>query len=42
MLFGTFSNPRAWNATCGFGDAERRLPEMLVGVDVSATRERNA
>ena len=36
MLFGTFRNPRAWGDACGFGDAERRLDEMLLGRDVGA------
>jgi sterol desaturase/sphingolipid hydroxylase (fatty acid hydroxylase superfamily) len=40
MLFGTFRNPRAWRARCGFGDGEHRLREMLGGVDISAPRER--
>lgn len=32
MLFGTFRNPRAWNARCGFaGDREQRLGELLGG-----------
>jgi sterol desaturase/sphingolipid hydroxylase (fatty acid hydroxylase superfamily) len=35
MMFGTFRNPRLWEAACGFGEAEQRLPDMLVGVDVS-------
>jgi sterol desaturase/sphingolipid hydroxylase (fatty acid hydroxylase superfamily) len=35
MLFGTFKNPRGWNARCGFGPLEQRLPEMLLGVDVN-------
>lgn len=34
-MFGTLRNPRAWDARCGFGDAEHRLFEMLRGVDVS-------
>jgi sterol desaturase/sphingolipid hydroxylase (fatty acid hydroxylase superfamily) len=39
MLFGTFRNPRDWHARCGFGaQAEIRLPEMLVGVDIHKTR----
>jgi sterol desaturase/sphingolipid hydroxylase (fatty acid hydroxylase superfamily) len=38
MLFGTFHNPRAWDARCGFGAAEHRLGEMLRGIDVSAPR----
>ncbi len=36
MLFGTFRNPRRWDARCGFGPVnEARLPEMLAGVDVN-------
>ena len=35
MLFGTFRNPREWNAACGFGDAELRLADMLAGRDVN-------
>jgi sterol desaturase/sphingolipid hydroxylase (fatty acid hydroxylase superfamily) len=35
MLFGTFKNPKDWQATCGFGPLENRLAEMLVGVDVN-------
>jgi hypothetical protein len=32
MLFGTFRNPRAWNARCGFADdREQRLGELLGG-----------
>jgi len=35
MLFGTFRNPKEWNASCGFGpDREQRLGAMLCGVDV--------
>jgi sterol desaturase/sphingolipid hydroxylase (fatty acid hydroxylase superfamily) len=35
MLFGTFRNPRRWNASCGFGeDRERRIGEMLRGKKV--------
>lgn len=35
MMFGTFQNPRRWEARCGFGpEAEQRLPEMLRGVNV--------
>jgi sterol desaturase/sphingolipid hydroxylase (fatty acid hydroxylase superfamily) len=38
MLFGTFRNPRDWNANCGFGpEGEQRLGEMLRGVDINAT-----
>jgi sterol desaturase/sphingolipid hydroxylase (fatty acid hydroxylase superfamily) len=39
MLFGTFRNPRAFEARCGLGEDEHRLPEMLLGIDVS-TRAR--
>ena len=36
MLFGTFRNPRTWEARCGFGPVnEPRLLEMLFGVDVN-------
>jgi sterol desaturase/sphingolipid hydroxylase (fatty acid hydroxylase superfamily) len=36
ILFGTFRNPRQWQATCGLGAAnEQRLGEMLRGVDVT-------
>lgn len=38
MLFGTFHNPRQWQARCGLGpDGEHRLFEMLRGVDVIET-----
>jgi sterol desaturase/sphingolipid hydroxylase (fatty acid hydroxylase superfamily) len=38
MLFGTFHNPRQWQARCGLGsDSEHRLLEMLRGVDVTET-----
>jgi len=37
MLFGTFRNPRQWEARCGFGaNRELRMREMLVGIDVNA------
>jgi sterol desaturase/sphingolipid hydroxylase (fatty acid hydroxylase superfamily) len=37
MLFGTFRNPRPREISCGFeGDAERRLPDLLLGKDVTA------
>ena len=37
MLFGTFRNPREWNAQCGFAnDAELRMRELLTGRDVNA------
>ena len=40
MLFGTFRNPRAWDARCGFGPSdELRVLEMLGGVDLSAPAE---
>jgi hypothetical protein len=36
LAFGTFRNPRAWDAECGFGaSGELRLREMLAGRDVS-------
>jgi sterol desaturase/sphingolipid hydroxylase (fatty acid hydroxylase superfamily) len=36
MLFGTFRNPRRWEARCGFGpEREERLVQMLWGVDVN-------
>ena len=36
MLFGTFRNPRHWQANCGFGpEGEHRLVAMLAGKDVS-------
>jgi sterol desaturase/sphingolipid hydroxylase (fatty acid hydroxylase superfamily) len=35
ILFGTFRNPKKWQATCGFGAKESRLAEMLLGVDVN-------
>jgi sterol desaturase/sphingolipid hydroxylase (fatty acid hydroxylase superfamily) len=36
MLFGTFRNPRRWEARCGFGaEGEHRLWTMLRGKDVS-------
>jgi sterol desaturase/sphingolipid hydroxylase (fatty acid hydroxylase superfamily) len=35
MLFGTFRNPKRWDAQCGFGAKESRLGEMLVGRDVN-------
>lgn len=40
MLFGTFRNPRKWDARCGFGPVgEHRLVEMLRGVDVNRTTQ---
>jgi len=35
MMFGTFRNPREWDAACGFGDAELRVGDMLVGRDIN-------
>jgi sterol desaturase/sphingolipid hydroxylase (fatty acid hydroxylase superfamily) len=36
MLFGTFRNPKSFDARCGFGPSlEPRLPEMLAFVDVN-------
>ena len=43
MLFGTFRNPRDWNASCGFGtEGELRLGEMLRGVDVYKSKPAGA
>jgi sterol desaturase/sphingolipid hydroxylase (fatty acid hydroxylase superfamily) len=37
VMFGTFRNPREWNAACGFAESrELRLREMLAGRDVNA------
>jgi hypothetical protein len=39
MLFGTFENPRRYEAACGFGpEREARLSDMLLGRDVNAPR----
>jgi sterol desaturase/sphingolipid hydroxylase (fatty acid hydroxylase superfamily) len=39
MLFGTFCNPRVWNAQCGFETPqELRFAEMLIGRDVNAVK----
>lgn len=35
MLFGTFRNPRGWQARCGFGPGEHRLLDMLRGIEVA-------
>ena len=35
MLFGTFENPKTFDATCGFGHDEHRLGTMLVGHDLT-------
>ena len=43
ILFGTFDNPRAWDARCGFGtDKEALLVPMLAWRDVNAPRTRAA
>jgi sterol desaturase/sphingolipid hydroxylase (fatty acid hydroxylase superfamily) len=34
MLFGTFQNPKRWDARCGFGVDEARLREMLAGLNI--------
>lgn len=37
MLFGTFRNPKAWDAKCGFADdRELRMSDLLLGRDVNA------
>jgi sterol desaturase/sphingolipid hydroxylase (fatty acid hydroxylase superfamily) len=37
MLFGTWKNPARWESQAGFYDgASARMPEMLIGLDVSA------
>ena len=35
MLFGTFHNPKDWDATCGFGQSEHQLMSMLMGRKVT-------
>lgn len=35
MLFGTFRNPKVWDAKCGLGQEEHRFVDMLIGCDVS-------
>ena len=36
LVFGTFRNPELWNAKAGYYDgASARIPEMLIGLDVS-------
>jgi sterol desaturase/sphingolipid hydroxylase (fatty acid hydroxylase superfamily) len=42
ILFGTFRNPRRFDARCGFGEDEHRLGVMLAGVDVSTRRPAGA
>jgi sterol desaturase/sphingolipid hydroxylase (fatty acid hydroxylase superfamily) len=35
LMFGTFRNPRSWEANCGLGpENERRIREMLSGMDL--------
>jgi sterol desaturase/sphingolipid hydroxylase (fatty acid hydroxylase superfamily) len=37
MMFGTFRNPKEWNASCGFADdGELRVGALLAGRDVNA------
>ena len=39
MLFGTFRNPREWDARCGLGEEnESRIVEMFLCIDVSKSR----
>jgi sterol desaturase/sphingolipid hydroxylase (fatty acid hydroxylase superfamily) len=36
IMFGTFRNPKRWEATCGFGDDEEyRIKDMLMGKEVA-------
>ena len=35
MLFGTFRNPRNWQARCGFGAKEHQFVAMLAGKDLN-------
>jgi sterol desaturase/sphingolipid hydroxylase (fatty acid hydroxylase superfamily) len=36
MMFGTFRNPKNWQAECGFSnDREQRIGDMLIGRDVN-------
>ncbi len=40
LVFGTFRNPAEWQGRVGFyHGASSRLPEMLVGIDVSTPRD---
>jgi sterol desaturase/sphingolipid hydroxylase (fatty acid hydroxylase superfamily) len=40
LLFGTFKNPARWEGAAGFYDgASARIPEMLIGMDVSTERK---
>lgn len=36
LLFGTFESPATFDGRCGFGDAEARVGDMLLGRDVLA------
>lgn len=38
ILFGTFHNPDAFDARCGFGEDEHAVGRMLVGVDLHDER----
>lgn len=40
MLFGTFNNPKEWDAQCGLGQEEHRFAEMLSGCDVTKKSEK--
>jgi sterol desaturase/sphingolipid hydroxylase (fatty acid hydroxylase superfamily) len=41
--FGTLRNPKRWESSCGLGaENEHRLPELLAGVDVTATPKTQA
>jgi sterol desaturase/sphingolipid hydroxylase (fatty acid hydroxylase superfamily) len=43
MLFGTFRNPRQFTSRCGLGsEAEHRLGDMLLGVDVNRAAQETA
>jgi sterol desaturase/sphingolipid hydroxylase (fatty acid hydroxylase superfamily) len=35
MFFGTFKNPKSWDAKCGLGQKEHCFVDMLIGRDVS-------
>jgi sterol desaturase/sphingolipid hydroxylase (fatty acid hydroxylase superfamily) len=35
ILFGTFKNPKKWNAQCGLGQEEHRFIELLFGINVT-------
>ncbi len=42
MLFGTFRNPKRWEARCGFGAKEAQLGSMLLGIDINQTAKAGA